>query len=674
MLKPYKIRKPVYSGASKHFLPLKTQPDPTPASDADQLEQLARDDPRLIGGNLQKAILLDLIDLRGRFLENENNSTATSQHLNTHAPSFGTSFGRFKDTFRERRFGAIHTRAAPRNVDRGEYAQLIYSSCFYLLEESIDYTTDVHNNNRFNIPNAIFAIFSLYTLHETNPLPIAPVTRQSTPRTKFGNFDEDLLKEAWSALPISREEQNLNRRCYKSPVRIDRRNYMSLLQLSDVCKALTAQRCLGINESSDKLRSCHGGLAQDAVYIIHKMLFNENFFIYCEYHGPCGLEGLAGNLHFYNEHFAQQTNKPKKSNLKNGGTSPSLSISFQLNQDKLDEMKNDEHLKAILNLPALSNAIDKHKYNLQNVTVQLQKSKQTGELQPRQRDLVVKTLTGIVNSQQSYFGIVSELKERHKLTTSRSGKNDDKSSQLEAQKDFLPLLFPQSFSAELRGNVFEALADFSNEVALIRSKVMDEMIARKTAKNSVIDTNTSTVVGAQGENIGQCLGDILEFLDVQSDRSSALGVYDEMEIEDEISVATGAGKNALASLLQLAEDSTDSVSGSDSIGAGEAILDGDSVATCQAMKALQNLLPETAGRRPRQTAKRKKPFSSPSRHKRQKIKKDKKHSLPIDSDNDEDASEETEISGGDDVSVESATAGKDALAALLSKVESIEQV
>eukprot|EP00573_Skeletonema_grethae_P010553 CAMPEP_0201702506 /NCGR_PEP_ID=MMETSP0578-20130828/36581_1 /ASSEMBLY_ACC=CAM_ASM_000663 /TAXON_ID=267565 /ORGANISM="Skeletonema grethea, Strain CCMP 1804" /LENGTH=130 /DNA_ID=CAMNT_0048190079 /DNA_START=34 /DNA_END=423 /DNA_ORIENTATION=+ len=128
---PYKIRKPIYSGASKHFLPEKPSANRNDYGDADVLEQLAREDARLIGGNLQKAVLLDLIDLRGHFLERENLSfTGAIVDTESAHPPVGTSFGRFKATFRDRRFGAIHTRTAPRNIDRGEYAQLLYSCCF----------------------------------------------------------------------------------------------------------------------------------------------------------------------------------------------------------------------------------------------------------------------------------------------------------------------------------------------------------------------------------------------------------------------------------------------------------------------------------------------------------------------------------------------------------------
>eukprot|EP00984_Skeletonema_dohrnii_P038354 scaffold41491_cov183-Skeletonema_dohrnii-CCMP3373.AAC.1 len=68
---------------------------------------------------------------------------------------------------------------------------------------------------------------------------------------------------------------------------------------------------------------------------------------------------------------------------------------------------------------------------------------------------------------------------------------------------------------------------------------MKEIRARNTTKEKVvIDTGTSIVVGAQGDKSGQSLSDILAFFDVQSETSDALEVNDEIDTEDEMSMAT----------------------------------------------------------------------------------------------------------------------------------------
>ena len=661
---PYKIRKPVYSGASKHFL---QETKPAASEDADRLEQLARDDPRLLGGNLQKAILLDLMDLREHFFERENSNSTFNSAASASSQPVGTSFGRFKATFRDRRFGAIHTRTAPRNVDRGEYAQLLYSCCFYLLEESIADDDVNAQKHKFNLPKSVFAIFTLYALHQTNPLPISPPTRQCTPKTNYNYSQDDALREAWSALPISREEQNLYRKCYKSPVRIDRKNYLLLLQLSDVCKAILAQIGEDIDESSR-----HFGMAQDASYIIDKMLFTDNFFIYCEYHGPCGLEGLAGNPHFYKEHFVKQKKKSKKGKSSKNGISTGLLASSQLRQDKLEKMKNDEHLTEILNVSVLSDAINKHKLNLQNITAQLQKSRLPGgDLQPKQREVVENTLSGVINSHQAYLSMTTELNGKYTMEASGDGIYNDVTNVLpEAkvsdQNEGLPLVFPEPFSSELRGNIREALADFSNEVAIIRNSVMDEIRASNTPKDAfVIDTSNSIVVGGQGDRSGgQTISDILAFFDVQSETSDALEVNDKVDMEDEISLATGAGKNTLETLLKMAQNKMDtgqldddSASSEDSKSVTGTEIDDNSVATSSGINALQNLLSQTTGGSAKQLSKRpaksakSKGLSSSGRPNRQKAKR---------------ATKKTNVE--DDISVATG-AGKNALSSLLKMAE-----
>ena len=172
------------------------------------------------------------------------------------------------------------------------------------------------------------------------------------------------------------------------------------------------------------------------------------------------------------------------------------------------------------------------------------------------------------------------------------------------------------------------------------------------------------------EKNSQRIGDIPAFVDIESDHAiDDLEDADEVKVEDEMSVATGAGRNALTTLLKLAED--DSVSSIDSKGEDEVVLDDISVATGGGMKALQNLLSQAYGetnkrkRSPTKPAKTK-AASSTSHKKRQNMKKKVRTT--------KDASEEVDVSGGDDFSVESTNAGKDALSTLLSEVGSIEQV
>jgi len=164
--------------------------------------------------------------------------------------------------------------------------------------------------------------------------------------------------------------------------------------------------------------------------------------------------------------------------------------------------------------------------------------------------------------------------------------------------------------------------------------------------------------------------------------------------DDEISVATGAGKNALSSLLKLAEDDIDSDQSKDgSISCTQKNVDDinnddSSVATGLGMKALQSLLSQTTGGSAKQLTKRKRSPTKPSkskaapsasRKKRQKTRRDTNQMKRQIDEGDEvsvnNANTAADRPGNDDISVASTTAaGKDALAALLSQVESVEEV
>ncbi|KAL3822852.1 hypothetical protein ACHAXA_006216 [Cyclostephanos tholiformis] len=263
------------------------------------VEDYDPDDPRTVGGNLQRAILMDLIELRVRYRRRVPASpadvaTATSalpspsarRRRRSRGPtvrnddggyattddghvSLGSYFSDFKTCFRESHFGAMHTRTIPPRVDRGEYVQLLYSCCFHLLEVSsrnharnfdgdngratsscwnddiASYDDNGMNARDLDLSDAIYSIFALYSLHRTNVLPKAPMRRSHHAKgwTPSGKFDEVSLGEAWSMLPIgiNSDEDKLYRRTFLSPVRIDRYNFTLLLRLRDTCLARVEQ-------------------------------------------------------------------------------------------------------------------------------------------------------------------------------------------------------------------------------------------------------------------------------------------------------------------------------------------------------------------------------------------------------------------------------------------------
>ena len=283
-------------------------------------------DPLAVGGNLQRAILLDMIGLRDAYRRAE---TPPGRRRQAHAP--GSSFGRFKRAFAGLRFAALHTRTIPPRVDRGEYVQLLYSSCFFLLEAAFGDPPALGWDEGGGAPDAVFAAFLLYALRETDVLPPARAPRDRAPRGPGGGPAPSSLLGSWSMLPLGLEakaDDKLGRRAFRRPVRVDRWCYHLLLRLRDACQGRVDECQLEILSRGDSdgdsdsdggdgggdgegsyLR--HFGLARDAVSVVDRMVRpDSDFFAYCEYHGPVSLEGLAGFPNFYRAHFVGREGAP----------------------------------------------------------------------------------------------------------------------------------------------------------------------------------------------------------------------------------------------------------------------------------------------------------------------------------------------------------------------------
>jgi hypothetical protein len=595
---PYKIRKPAWGTLKPHEEPLLF----------DATCQLGGDptDPHTIGGNLQRAILLDMIELRHRYCNAEeaawttaptphqqscahnNLTTNKSNHpikakcSHNHA-ALGSSFARFKDCFRNARFGAMHTRTIPPRVDRGEYVQLLYSSCFYLLEESFKSESNSQHLLRWDVfdtshpncaINTVYAIFILYTLHQTNVLPVAP-----PPRSQNANhhriIDENLLKEAWSMLPIgiNSDEDKLYRRKFRSPVRIDRWNYLLLLRLHDLCLAQVDEcgmeasinattdvrsRSIGstFNNNAESWR-CRCGLARDTAYIIDKMLFTDAFFEYCEYHGPHGLEGLGGSPNFYRAYFANPSTKKSKRTKTNDEVAMSVAT---LGSCELNKFGTDDDMPSSLEL---QNLVEEHCSNLTSVSSYLQKSRITGnELQPKQRELVESVLSEILDP--SKYSELSEKvngKEESNTNVFTGGEANIPDEELVPKTSEESLVsFPGTFSVAARTLLRESFVDFIEEAKRIRKAVVKETKALVRDKNScTLEATIHSDVALFDDFFSipesdSCTPITLEH---QTKRPRKHDEFLELQQEDfdddEFSTATGAGKNALLSLLSAGE-------------------------------------------------------------------------------------------------------------------------
>ena len=274
--------------------------------------------------------------------------------LNSHSVP-GSTFRLFKEVYRRGKFGIIHTRCIPPRSDRAEFAQMIYSACLGLLKDCLGNTrsstgggnkcdTDggvcddvgaasaaatVTTADDTTINNAIFALFALYTLYETCPLPEFPSlydanNQQSGNRGTESSGDSSAVfseaeRAALTTLPLGltgagEQSRVIYRRAYKSPIRVGHGDYARIVQLQDLClerksycecrRAESYINCLEREDDSikdvddqDKWR-CQCSTAGDCLEIIHRLQSNESFD-YCEYAGPCSVEGLAGSAEYF---------------------------------------------------------------------------------------------------------------------------------------------------------------------------------------------------------------------------------------------------------------------------------------------------------------------------------------------------------------------------------------
>ncbi len=559
-----------------------------------------------VGGNLQRSILLDLEMLRKlfyslQFCEKETTHTYHAVNLqNGHLDhsshrELGSCFRLFKKAFRDSRFGAIHTRTIPPRIDRGEYEQLLYSCCFYFLEESIgkcsfcdqlswDYEDQSLGSNRPRAIDAIFSVFCLYALHEINPLPEVMLPRFDLDNERRGN-EEEYLRKAWTMLPIGSTDDTLHRRCFRSPVRINRWNYFLLLQLRDVCSARVFQ-CevdeLIPNFFETAISSkCHCGPPRDAIYIIDKMVHSDSYFEFCEYHGPCSLEGLAGNPNFYNAYFRSECNK---ANL----CLASQELSSRVMVDaQLADMGNMSYLKnPRLELEKLGSTLKTHRANISALSSQLRAARQPGgDLKPKQREIVEKTLLGSLQSVPKYVGIIDAFYPA--IPSKTTTENDESNPQTPnfthpSETQFVitavtsPFVFSNKISENLSKCIRESLSTFTDVIASVRRDLVNERMKRQKELQSCRHFDVSSHADLfddafkdlEEAEVGQSLKEDLNgntfssnhrlervddtFLEAGIEGVDFSSRENFLEMDEGESLASGMGKNALNDLLALA--------------------------------------------------------------------------------------------------------------------------
>ena len=290
---PYRLRAPIYG---KKLKGLKEK------SGNDVLEG---------GGPIQRAITQDLLRLRDDFVntlnqehdDNASENDPTSQQQEAAATYYrhvapGKTFSAFRtNIFDSSKLSHLHTLVPPK-CDREAYSQLIYACCLSMLKQA--FTSQDAGVVMFE--DASYALFLLYALFETNPLP------------------RSFKKSSLELLPVGLLSKHLSRRSFAPNIRVDRYHYSLLLRLRMIAlkrHAECQQSCMKAQEqnlevaNSDRSKSlcnwrCICSLCQDAVEIVDRIM---PVLELCEYTGPVGLEGLAGHSEYP---FASTSSKASK--------------------------------------------------------------------------------------------------------------------------------------------------------------------------------------------------------------------------------------------------------------------------------------------------------------------------------------------------------------------------
>lgn len=256
------------------------------------------------------------------------------------------------------------------------YTQLLYASCWFLLNDIMMMTKHNNSNNIDGMKSSnmiqvdhAFPIFCLFALYETNPLPAPPnipfVSSSSTDNMKVSGTTNSMDTNTGSLLynlpmgyTVNRENPKLFYRHigkYRPPIRIDMKHYIYILQLYEMSN-ITIHDChlmkiqYEVNEQQKRQHSnnnhndnnnnisswkCCCGIAYDLKHIITKIFTKQYTMLeFCSYTGPCSLEGYSG-------HSDQYDNMEKEDYIQNNTDSNNKNdekdhIIMQNNDDDID--------------------------------------------------------------------------------------------------------------------------------------------------------------------------------------------------------------------------------------------------------------------------------------------------------------------------------------------------
>lgn len=268
----------------------------------------------MYGGPVQRAIKADVLSLRTEFRKDLSTRRVTTN--NTHGMSVrnttipGRAFAVFKETFQRTKFGIIHTRCCPPRCDKEAYIQMIYSTLLDLVYCGVrdnllsDNTLNTMENIDGWFVDVIFAVFALYTIHETNPLPRVPLTPELLQKDSR-DLSESEIKRLLSTMSMGASYEQGGRRAYRryfcAPIRISMDQYFSLFQVREM--AFVVMDSMMDMESS--LGPTISDLALDGISVIDRL---KDSLLFCEYAGPSSLEGLIGSEEYYHSIYLNEKN------------------------------------------------------------------------------------------------------------------------------------------------------------------------------------------------------------------------------------------------------------------------------------------------------------------------------------------------------------------------------
>ena len=296
------------------MLPYRLRPPTFGGKELKQKQTESKDEILSGGGPVQRAMELDLMELRPVFLERLENMPSPEPENCHSAP--GEAFRVFGQVFGEAKIALVNTRTLPPRCDRDAYAQLIYSACLSLLKSAFQQEIIV-------LEHAAFPLFCLYALYETNPLPREPTHP---------------LQMLPMGLQCAESPSQLYRRAFRNPIRVDRYHFSLLQRVRDEALARQAD-CQSARMQAWESRvsstiactwSCTCAIAKDMGHIVDRLM---SCLDYGEYTGPRGLEAFAGHAD-----YPYSAVRPKKANKQGAIATSTRPATSKLTDRELDAL------------------------------------------------------------------------------------------------------------------------------------------------------------------------------------------------------------------------------------------------------------------------------------------------------------------------------------------------